>query len=128
MKTAKDIDSYIKDAPKEAQQMLKQMRATIRKAAPKATEKIAWGMPTFVLEGNLVHIAAFKKHVTFFTGTGTLASLLGKLKKYKTSKSGIQFQYGEKVNTAVVTKLTKLRVKQNLEKKKQKKSKPRIFS
>ena len=54
----KDIDEYLERHSKEDQRLLRQMRATIRKAAPEATEKISYRIPTFYLNGNLVHFAA----------------------------------------------------------------------
>ena len=66
-KLAKDIDKYVAGRPKEVQRLLVQMRQTIRRAAPQATEKISYGIPTFFLNGNLVHFAAFNKHIGFYT-------------------------------------------------------------
>jgi len=57
------IDEYIATFPKDIQAILEKVRATIRKAAPDAGEKISYRMPTFTLEGNLVHFAAFKNHI-----------------------------------------------------------------
>ena len=62
------VDEYIDRFPKNIQTLLKKMRTTIRKAAPQAEEKISYGIPTFALNGNLVHFAAFKHHVGFFPG------------------------------------------------------------
>ena len=61
-----EIDNYINTFNDESQHLLKQLRQQIRKAAPAATETICYGMPTFVLEGNLVHFAAFKNHIGFY--------------------------------------------------------------
>ena len=61
-----DIDRYIADFPKDLQQLLEQVRATIRKAAPEAKEAIKYGIPTFTLQGNLVHFGAYKKHIGFY--------------------------------------------------------------
>ena len=62
----KTIDEYIADYPKDIQKLLEQVRNTIKKAAPKAEEKINYGIPTFTLNGNLVHFGAFKNHFAFF--------------------------------------------------------------
>ena len=63
---AKTIDGYIANCPKEVQKKLKDLRATIKAAAPNATEKISYQMPTFYLKGNLVHFAALKNHIGFY--------------------------------------------------------------
>lgn len=62
----KNIDEYIDGFPAKVQEILGQVRAAIRRAAPEATETIVYGIPTFVLNGNLVHFAAFKNHVGFY--------------------------------------------------------------
>ena len=58
---AKDIDEFIAGYPENIQKILKKIRTTIRKAALKAEETINYGIPTFTLNGNLVHFSAFKK-------------------------------------------------------------------
>jgi len=63
-KTApKNIDEYIADFPEDVQEILEKIRLTIRNAAPDAEETIKYQMPTFTLKGNLVHFAAYKKHI-----------------------------------------------------------------
>jgi uncharacterized protein YdhG (YjbR/CyaY superfamily) len=66
MKASKDIDSYIASYPRKTQVLLKKMRAVICKAAPQATEAISYGVPTYKLNGNLVHFGGFKSHIGFF--------------------------------------------------------------
>ena len=60
------IDEYIATFPKDIQKILQELRATIKAAAPDSEEKISYQMPTFFLNGNLVHFAAFKKHIGFY--------------------------------------------------------------
>ena len=68
----KTIDDYIKSFPKDIQKILEMVRQTIKKAAPEAEEAISYQMPTFKLNGNLVHFAAFKNHIGFYpTPSGT---------------------------------------------------------
>ena len=62
----KTIDEYIAAFPPDVQAILEQIRQTIRSAAPAAEETISYQMPTFTLKGNLVHFAAFKKHIGFY--------------------------------------------------------------
>ena len=62
----KNMDQYIADFPQEVQEILEEIRMTVRKAAPDAEETIKYGMPTFTLKGNLVYFAAFKKHIGFY--------------------------------------------------------------
>lgn len=116
MSTPKTIDEYIANEPKDIQKLLKQMRSLVRKAAPKASEKIAWGMPTFYLEGNLLHFAAFKEHLSLFPMPDTIAHFKKELAKFETSKGTVHFPYGKAIPAALLTKITKFCVKRNLAK------------
>lgn len=123
MKSYATIDAYIKDQPKEVQVLLKQMRTTIHKAAPTATEAMKYGIPTFILNGNLVHFGGFKNHIGFFPTPSGIAKFSKEVSKYQTTKGTIQFPLGKKLPLALVTKITKFRVKQVNEKMKGKTAK-----
>jgi uncharacterized protein YdhG (YjbR/CyaY superfamily) len=116
MKAFKTIDAYINIYPGEIQDILEKMRATIHKAAPKAEEAVKYGIPTFVLNGNLVHFGGFKKHIGFFPGPSGVKKFQKQLTKYKTSKGTIQFPLDEPIPYSLVTKITSFRVKENLAK------------
>src|SRR5438034_10882303 len=109
------IDEYIKTFPPDVQKTLEKMRRTIRKAAPSAEEAISYQIPTFKLNGNLVHFAAFKKHIGFFpTSTGT-AKFKAELAGYKGAKGSVQFPLGQAIPYNLLVKIVKFRVKENLE-------------
>lgn len=112
---APDIDAYIAEFPESTQVLLQQMRETIHKAAPAAEEAISYTMPTFKLHGNLVHFAGYKNHIGFYPG-GVVALFEKDLTKYNTSKGTIQFSLDKPLPVALISKITKYRVKQNLEK------------
>lgn len=113
----KDISEYIAGYPYEIQQLLNLMRETIRKAAPEAIEKISYGMPTFFLNGNLVHFAICKKHIGFYpTPTGIIA-FQKELAIYKTSKGAIQFPVDQLLPIELISQIVKLRVVENMSKK-----------
>ena len=112
----KDIDEYISFFPKEVQVKLKEMRATIQKAAPKAEEAISYMIPTFRLHGNLVHFAAFKNHIGFYPGAAGIAAFQKEFKGYETSKGTVQFPLDKPLPLKLVTAITKFRVIQNSEK------------
>ncbi len=114
--TITTIDEYIATFPASTQALLQQMRTTIAKAAPKAEEAISYGMPTFKLQGNLVHFAGYKNHIGFYPAPSGIVSFAEDLKKYQTSKGAIQFPIDEKLPLALVTKIVKFRVKENSEK------------
>lgn len=111
----KDIDEYIASFPDDVQEKLQQIRMTIRKAAPDAEEKISYQMPTFYLKGNLVHFAAFKKHIGFYpTPTGT-DRFQKELAAYKVSKGTARFPLDKPIPFDLITEIVKFRVKENLD-------------
>jgi len=118
---AETIDEYIASFPKEIQKLLKEMRATIKKAAPKAEEAIKYAMPTYVLNGNLVHFAAFKNHIGFYPAPQGIEEFKKELSKYKGAKGSVQFPLDQPLPLSLVTKIVKFRVAKNMEKAKTKK-------
>jgi uncharacterized protein YdhG (YjbR/CyaY superfamily) len=115
---ASNIDEYIAQFPEAIQARLEQMRATIHKAAPEAEEAISYAMPTFKLNGNLVHFAAYKNHIGFYPAPQGIESFKKELSKFKGAKGSVQFPHDQPLPLALVTKIVKFRVKQNMEKKK----------
>ena len=112
----KNIDEYIADFPTATQVLLKQMRDCIAKAAPKAEEAISYAMPTFKLNGNLVHFAGYKEHIGFYPAPSGISAFETELKKYKTSKGAIQFPINEKLPVTLIAKIVQFRANENLEK------------
>ncbi len=122
----RNIDEYIAAASVQMKPLLEKIRDTIRKAAPGAEEVISYGMPAFRYHGVLVYFAAFKNHCSFFPANSTLIKEMGEeLKAFKTSKGTIQFTVENPLPASLVTKMVKIRMKQNLEKEKAKKAIPR---
>ncbi|ULQ54135.1 iron chaperone [Flavihumibacter fluvii] len=113
MKTAENIDEYIAGFPKDIQVLLQQMRKTIHEAAPEATEKISYGMPTFFLNGNLVHFAAFKAHIGFYPVPSGIEKFKKELSVYKGAKGSVQFPLDQPLPLALVAKIVKFRVQEN---------------
>lgn len=113
MLKAENIDDYIVLFPKDVQKLLKQMRSTIKKAAPKAEEAIKYGIPTFVLNGNLVHFAAYKSHIGFYPAPSGLLAFKKEIARYKSSKGAVQFPLDESLPLDLVSKIVKFRVAEN---------------
>ena len=82
-----DIDKYIAGFTKEKQKLLKQLRYTIRKAAPKAQETISYGMPAFKQDGMLVYFAAWKDHIGFYPTSSGIKAFKNYLSAFKVSKA-----------------------------------------
>lgn len=107
----KTIAQYIALFPKDVQAMLKEVKMTIAKAAPKAVETINYAIPTFKLNGkNLVHFAGYKSHIGFYPGSKAVEVFAGELVKYKTAKGSIQFPIESKIPLSLITKIVKYRV------------------
>src|SRR3972149_3897513 len=114
--TPKNIDEYIAGFPQEVQETLEKMRVTIRKAAPDAQEAIKYQMPTFVLKGNLVHFAAFKKHIGFYPVPTGIEAFKNELSVYEGGKGSVQFPLDKPIPYDLISKIVKFRVKENLDK------------
>lgn len=108
------IDQYIRTFPKSTQKLLQEMRATIRKAAPQAEEGIKYGIPTFTQGGNLVHFGGYAKHIGFYPTPSGIQAFKTELARYKTSKGAVQFPLSEPLPLALITKIVRFRVKENM--------------
>lgn len=115
MKSPKTIDEYISVFPKDIQEILKKIRATIQKAAPGAEETINYQMPTFTLKGNLVHFAAFKNHIGFYPTPTGIEKFKKELSTYKGAKGSVQFPLDQPIPYSLIGKIVTFRVKENLE-------------
>lgn len=120
MSSIRTVDAYIRPFPKSVQALLKKMRATIASAAPKAEEAVKYGIPTFVLNGNLVHFGGYKTHIGFYPGPGAIVAFKKELAKYPQSKGAIRFSVDEPIPFALVKRIVAYRVKQNVAKPKAK--------
>ena len=108
------ILDYINQQPPKSQPKLTEMYNIIKEVVtPLTTEKISWAMPTFYLNGNLVHFAYAKKHVGFYPGANGVASFLDQLTEYKTSKGAIQFPYDKPLPKELIQDIVKFRIKEN---------------
>jgi uncharacterized protein YdhG (YjbR/CyaY superfamily) len=113
---AANIDEYISAFPADVQDILQTIRTTIHKAAPEATEAIKYAIPTFVLNGNLVHFAAFKSHIGFYPTPMGIVEFDKELSVYKQGKGSVQFPLDQPMPLALITKMVKFRVKKTMEK------------
>lgn len=115
------IDAYIAGFPKQIQDILQQVRHTVTKAAPGAQETIKYDMPTFTFKGNLVHFAAFKKHIGFYPAPTGDPAFEKDLAPYKTGRGSVQFPYNKPMPLELITKIVKLNVQRNTKKENEKK-------
>jgi uncharacterized protein YdhG (YjbR/CyaY superfamily) len=112
----KSIDDYIGGFPAEVQSILERIRATVRKAAPDAAETISYAIPCFTLRGALVYFAAFKQHIGFYPPVRGDPRLEKAVSSYAGEKGNLRFPLDQPIPYALIERIVKLRVKQNLAK------------
>lgn len=115
------IDDYITQFPTNIQEILLKIRKVIKDSAPDATEKISYQMPTFYLNGNLVHFAVCKKHIGFYPTPSGINPFVDELSAYKCTKGAIQFPLDQPIPYDLISKIVKFRVEESLTKAKNKK-------
>jgi uncharacterized protein YdhG (YjbR/CyaY superfamily) len=113
---ARDIDRYISQFPADVQEILAKVRATIRDAAPEATETISYQMPAFRQHGILVYFAGWKHHIGLYPPVSGDKALEKALKRYAGPKGNLQFPLDEPIPYDLIERIVKLRVKQDSEK------------
>ncbi len=106
-----NVDSYIRQYTGDKKEILEKIRDVIKKAAPDATEKISWQMPTYHQKQNLIHFAMFKNHVGIFPSPEAIEEFAGDLTEYKTSKGGIQLPLDKPIPYDLIKRITEYRVK-----------------
>jgi uncharacterized protein YdhG (YjbR/CyaY superfamily) len=111
-----NIDEYIAGFPNEVREILEKVRMTIRQAAPEAEETIKYQMPTFTLKGNLVHFAAFKKHIGFYPVPTGIEKFKNVLSSYEGGKGSVQFPLDKPIPYDLISKIVKFRVEENMKK------------
>ncbi|MBL9137741.1 MAG: DUF1801 domain-containing protein [Verrucomicrobiales bacterium] len=104
------MDAYIAGFPPEIRAVLEEVRETIHRAAPEATEAIKYQIPTFVMGGNLVHFAAFKKHLGFYPTPSAIRAFARELAGYQTAKGSIQFPFDQPIPFPLIQRMVEFRV------------------
>ena len=111
--TADSIDAYIAGFPPDARELLEEVRAAIKSAAPDATETISYAIPTFDLNGkHLVHFAGFKNHIGFYPVPSGIEAFKEELAPYKRGKGSAQFPLGKTLPTDLIRQIVEFRVRE----------------
>jgi len=116
----KTVDEYFSTLPADKKSILEAVRKTIKDSAPLAKEVISYNMPAFKLNGVLVYYAAQKDHIGFYPTSAPIQVFKDELGPYKYSKGAIQFPLGKPIPLALIGKMVKFRVEQDIEKAKNK--------
>ncbi|GAB1464502.1 iron chaperone [Pedobacter sp.] len=117
MKKHNNIDEYIADFPVETQQILNRLRDDLQQMVPNAKQKISYAIPTFTLNGNLIHFAGYKNHIGLYPGSKAIEVFADDLKGYQTSKGTIQFPIEKPLPMVLIKKIVDFCVVQKLAKK-----------
>lgn len=107
IETANTFDSYIAGQAENVQALLFQVRDALHAALPEAEERISWGMPTFWNKHNIIHFAAFKKHIGIYPGEKAMVHFADRLTEYKTSKGALQLPYTKPLPIELITEIAK---------------------
>jgi uncharacterized protein YdhG (YjbR/CyaY superfamily) len=119
------IDEYIAGFPPDVQEILQQVRLTIRQAAPEAQETISYQMPTFTLHGNLVHFGGFKHHIGFYPVPSGIEAFREELAPYIAGKGSVRFPLDQPIPYDLISRIVAFRVTENIEKAQAKKKRTR---
>ena len=106
------VTEYINEAPKEAKEKLRELRAILKKVAPKAKESLKWGAPVLEEKRILFSFKAFKSHINFMPTKDSLKPFTEELANYKTGKDTIQFPYDKPLPKALIRKIALHRAKE----------------
>lgn len=110
---SKTVDEYIGQFPKEVQETLRQLRAVIKKAAPDATERISYQMPTYTMNRNLVHFAAYKNHIGFYPAPSGIDTFKAQLSLYEGSKGTVRFPIDAPLPFGLIERIVRFRVRED---------------
>ena len=113
--TTKTIDEYISLYPTNIQEILIELRATIKAAAPEAEEIISYQMPAYRYHGIVVYFAAFSKHIGFYPKVSGIETFKNELSVYKGAKGSVQFPLDKPLPLELIAKIVQFRVNENLE-------------
>ena len=103
--TIQTVDDYINSQPEKVREILRSVRKALVEALPLAKEKIAYGMPTYWQEHNLIHFAANANHLGVYPGPQAIVEFKQKLIGYKTSKGAIQIPYEMEIPLDLIVEL-----------------------
>ena len=105
----KTVNEYIATFPKNTQDIIKEIRKTVKEAAPNAVEVISYNMSAIKFHGILVYYAAYKNHLGIYPTANGIEAFKEELSSYKWSKAAIQFPIAEPMPLALITKIVKFR-------------------
>ena len=110
-----NVDEYISRFPDNVQELLKEISAIIKAAAPEAEEVISYQMPAYKFHGMLIYFAAFKNHIGLYPRVSGIEKFKEELSVYKGAKGSVQFPLNKPLPLDLIARIVKFRVTENLE-------------
>ncbi len=107
------MDAYIEQFAPEVQSLLRALREAIRRRAPEAVECISYRMPTFTMNGNLVHFAAYERHIGFYPTPSAVTAFEDELAEYEHAKGSIRFPLDKPLPLELIERIVSFRVAEN---------------
>lgn len=107
------VDEYILHFPSEVQEILQALRKLVKDTVPEAEEKISYQMPTYYLNGNLIHFAAYKNHIGFYPTPSGIEAFKNELSNYKGAKGSVQFPIDKPMPFDLIRKIVEFRALEN---------------
>ena len=111
----KTVDEYLSALPANTKVILKEVRKTIKQAAPQAEELISYNIPSFKLHGGLIWYAAWKEHISVYPRSSRMEASIKELSEYEGAKGTIKFPIDKPIPFDLISKIVKFRMKENLE-------------
>ena len=108
------VSEYMAAVPAKSKKLMKEIRSIIKAEVPDAEELISYGMPAFKWNGMLVWYAAAKEHLGLYPTPSAILKFGKELKVYKTSKGAIQLPLDQPLPVALVKKIIRFRMEENL--------------
>ena len=108
------VEAYINKFPQDIQNRLSRIREIFLAEVPDASEDIKYQMPTIIWNGNLIHYAAFQKHIGIYPLPTVLITLKEEIKNYKTGKGSIQFENNKPLPEELIRLIIQIRMKERI--------------
>lgn len=109
-KSTKALDGYFDKFPPSIRKILENIRNLIRKQVPEAEEIMAYGVPTFRHHGNLIHYAAFKKHIGIYPSPTVITHFARELEPYSTSRGTVRFPLSQPIPYDLIERMVAYRL------------------
>ena len=110
------VEEYLAAQPDEIREKLEDLRQIIKRAAPKAVERISYNMPAYDVNGILVYFAGYKRHIGLYPTASGIKAFQKEIAVYESSKGAVRLPLDQPLPRTLITNIVKYRLKENLAK------------